>query len=180
MISHATDANLCQCNSIKMIWENITFAFQIWVPVQLNKCRTIYRVFLCFQSSQLNVGWGVRCLQFTQASHIFLLSDVFTRFFSVLHRWRQTRLLVGWVRLSHGWRTRCPTRSVRWLARWRHPHPCRPLPPPLPPHHFLRPPCHHPHPLSSALMMWSCSLSLRSRIGKPVWPLLHISRTFNK
>lgn len=92
--------------------------------------------------------------------------STFSRFYPVLRRWRQTRFLAGWVRLSHGWRTRCPTRSVRWLTRWRHPHPCRPLPP-LPPHRFLRPPCHHPRPLSSAQMMWNCSLSLRSRIGKP-------------
>lgn len=151
-----------------MNWKNIAFVFQIWIQSnQINAGQ--FRVFLCFQASQLNVCRGARCLQFTQALHILLLSDVFTHFFSILHRWRQTRLLVGWVRLSHGWRTRCPTRSVRWLARWRHPRPCRPLPP-LPPHLFLRPSWHYPRLRSSALMMWSCSLSLRSRIGKPVWP----------
>lgn len=80
-------------------------------------------------------------------------------------RWRQTRLLVSWVLLSHGWRTRCPTRSVRWLARWPRPHPCRPLLPPPPP---LCPRLASPHPRrpSSVLMMWSYLPSSRSRTGK--------------
>ena len=79
-------------------------------------------------------------------------------------RWRQTRLQESWVLHSHGSRTRCRTRSVRWLARWPRPRPCRPPPPPPPP------PCPpplspHPPPPNSAPMRWSYSPSLRSRTG---------------
>lgn len=154
------------------------FTFQIWILVQINKCISIWES-VC-ASSQANSMFAKDLDAYSSPKrrtiHYLVMFSLAS--FPSLHRWRQTRLLVGWVRLSHGWRTQCPTRSVRWLARWRHPHPCRPLPPP-PPRLSLHPPCRRPRPPSSAPTMWSCSLNWRSRIGKLVSPWscsLHISR----
>lgn len=80
-------------------------------------------------------------------------------------RWRQTGLLESWVLLSHGWRTRSPSPSVRWLARWPRPHLYRP--PPLPPPRLCpRPPSRRPRRRSLAQTMWSCSPSSRSKTGQ--------------